>query len=385
MTRRALADVGGVYDLAVVGGGVSGAYVAWRAATERPGWRIGLFEASARIGGRLLSLRLDGIPRVRAELGGMRFRTSQPLVCAAVNALGLEVRPFLTVRDDNRYFLRGQAWRAGEPQSAASAYAVPPVLGGLTPAEVLVAAFQRVVPGALELTDAEWAEVRRSFDFRGRPLRDWSLGEVLTAVLDPESRQYVVDGFGYQTLLEDRNAADAIPWVLIEARPEAENQTLVDGMERLPRALAEAFEAMGGTTATGHRLRAIGVDGGMDGSMRLAFDGRGDIVAQRLVLALPPRVLAGIEGDLAPRRGHEVLIGSVTATPASKLFLAYDRPWWRTDGFAAMRTVSDLPLSKTYYFDFERDAAASMAAAMLLASYADGSNRDAWVVLAEPN
>ena len=86
--QRSVGD--GVLDLAVVGGGVAGAYVAWRAATARPVWRIGLFEASSRVGGRLLSLRLEGIPRVRAELGGMRFRTSQPLISGVIHALGLE-------------------------------------------------------------------------------------------------------------------------------------------------------------------------------------------------------------------------------------------------------------------------------------------------------
>lgn len=386
MGRRRMAE-DGVFDLAVIGGGVAGAYVAWRAARARPGWRIGLFEASGRVGGRLLSLRMDGIPRVRAELGGMRFRTSQPLICEAVAALGLETRPFHTVLDDNRFLLRGHAWKAGEPDRAASVYGLPADLAGLTPAEVLVGAFERVVPGALGLTEAKWAEVRRSFVFRGRPLRDWSLGDVLAEVLDPEAHRYVVDGFGYRTVLGDRNAADAIPWVLIEARPEAENQTLVDGMERLPRALVEAFESSGGAIRYGHRLRGLmGDDRRADARMRLAFDGRPDAVAWRVVLAVPPHALGEIGGDLAPRVGADALIGSVSATPASKLFLAYGGAWWRTDGFAGRRTVSDLPISKTFYFDFERDAGASAASApaLLLASYADGPNRDAWVALAEP-
>jgi monoamine oxidase len=193
-----------------------------------------------------------------------------------------------------------------------------------------------------------------------------------------------VDGFGYRTVLADRNAADAIPWVLIEARPEAENRTLVDGMERLPRALAEAFGALGGKIAYRHELGGLARDDAdTDGAMRLSFDGQPDVLARRVVLAVPPPALGRIGGDLAPRLAGEALIGSITATPASKLFQVYEGAWWRTDGFAGMRTVSDLPLSKTYYFDFERTAAAD-GPALLLASYADGANRDAWVALAEP-
>ena len=374
----------GVLDLAVVGGGVGGAYVAWRAATARPDWRIGLFEATARIGGRLLSLPMEGAQPVRAELGGMRFRTSQPLISEVVNALALETRPFHTLVDDNRLLLRGHAWRAGEPERAALAYDLPPELAGRTPAEVLVEAFERAVPGALRLTDAEWADVRHAFAFRGRLLRDWSLGELLAEVLDHESHQYVVDGFGYRTVLADRNAADAIPWVLIEARPEAENQTLVEGMERLPRALAAAFEALGGTVATGHRLAALSSEGRPSvGVTRMSFDAQPDARANRVVLSMPPSALGQIDGNRAPRNGHASLLATVTAASASKLFLAYEGAWWRSDGFAARRTITDLPLSKTFYFDLEPDGPSAVdGPALLLASYADGTNRDAWVALA---
>ncbi len=55
-------------DVAVIGGGVAGSYVACQLANRRSEWTIGLFERAERIGGRLLSLRLPGIDDVRAEL-----------------------------------------------------------------------------------------------------------------------------------------------------------------------------------------------------------------------------------------------------------------------------------------------------------------------------
>lgn len=100
-------------DLAVIGGGVAGAYVADRVGIRRSDWSIGLFERTDRIGGRLLSLRFPGVERVRAELGSIRYRTSQPLVSGLVQELGLQTSPFLTVHDDNRFFLRSARWRFG--------------------------------------------------------------------------------------------------------------------------------------------------------------------------------------------------------------------------------------------------------------------------------
>ena len=61
-------------DIAIIGGGVSGCYSAWRVQQDRgDNNNIVLFEYSNRIGGRLYSRRLPGLPNVVAELGGMRY------------------------------------------------------------------------------------------------------------------------------------------------------------------------------------------------------------------------------------------------------------------------------------------------------------------------
>src|SRR5918994_2094949 len=80
------------FDVAIVGGGVGGAYAAWRLLTgevdanggldlrssgAKP--KVGLFELSGRIGGRLYSVVPRDMPHVRAELGGMRFVDNQLL------------------------------------------------------------------------------------------------------------------------------------------------------------------------------------------------------------------------------------------------------------------------------------------------------------------
>ena len=81
-----------VIDCAIIGGGMGGVYSAWRLATAPesriPVAGIHLFEMSDRIGGRLDTVRLPGMPHVPAELGGMRIMTSQPLVMGLVKQLG---------------------------------------------------------------------------------------------------------------------------------------------------------------------------------------------------------------------------------------------------------------------------------------------------------
>ncbi|MFN9614016.1 MAG: NAD(P)-binding protein, partial [Dolichospermum sp.] len=43
-------------DVAIIGGGISGIYSAWRLANEKNDLKISLFESSERLGGRLYSV-----------------------------------------------------------------------------------------------------------------------------------------------------------------------------------------------------------------------------------------------------------------------------------------------------------------------------------------
>ena len=58
-------------DVAIVSGGVSGAYCAWRLQQHLGAdASVALFEYSGRVGGRLFTVTLPGMPHVHAELGG---------------------------------------------------------------------------------------------------------------------------------------------------------------------------------------------------------------------------------------------------------------------------------------------------------------------------
>ncbi len=370
-------------DLAVVGGGVAGCYVAYRIGRARPDWAVGLFEGSERIGGRLLSLRPPETSDVRAELGGMRFRTSQPLICGIIDELALETRPFGTAHPDNRFFLRGAHLRAPD---FADPSLVPYRLGvrhqARSPERLLLDAFETIVPRATALTDEEWGVIQRTHRFEGEYLYEWGLRDLLLTVLGAEAYQFVVDGFGYHSDFGDRNAADALPWFLVDARAESENRTLVDGMDRLPRELASRFERSGGRTHRRHRLLAVQrePDGAGAAFYRLAFEGGASVRTRRLVLAMPVRSIEAL-GARTPFLGRadvESLTSSVTPHGAVKLYLGYERAWWRDRGVLGLRSVSDLQLRKTYFLD-RQDLGAASEPSLLLASFSDGPSGEFWL------
>src|SRR4051794_33915788 len=139
--------------MVVVGAGVAGTTAAYLASQRHPEWRCLLLEKSSRVGGRLLSLAWPGIEGVRAELGGMRFRTSQPHISALVEAFSLSIRPFLTVFDENRLALRALQWRGGGPGGAPAAHDPPGEGRGMGPAETPARAFAQNRPGGPPNTD----------------------------------------------------------------------------------------------------------------------------------------------------------------------------------------------------------------------------------------
>ena len=61
-----------------------------------------------------------------------------------------------------------------------------------------------------------------------------------------------------------------------------------------------------------------------------------------------------------------------------KLYLLYERPWWRPAALG-MRTMTDLPVRKVFYFD-----GAAGARSALLAMYTDGRDVHPWAGLYEP-
>jgi lysine 2-monooxygenase len=96
----------GELDVAIVGAGAAGTYLGYRLIGARPDWRIAIFERSDRIGGRLWSVRVDGLSKP-IELGGMRYMSGHRLVQAVVDELGIEARDFDPADQPERTFLRG--------------------------------------------------------------------------------------------------------------------------------------------------------------------------------------------------------------------------------------------------------------------------------------
>jgi lysine 2-monooxygenase len=364
-----------VLDLAVVGAGAAGTYVARALKAAHPEWSISLFERTDRIGGRVWSAAVPGVAH-RIELGGMRFMTIHRHVQAVVDELGIATHPFDRPGGADRSLLRGRFGGGLPDPEAGAGYDLAPGERGRSAKELMAEAFDRILPGREDLDAKGWQRARATYEYLGRPLIDRSIDDALRTVLSAEAAEFVIESVGFDSGPRAFNAADGLEFFSGAAPGAAMARTPDEGMDQIPKSLAADFQARGGVIHLRSELRALSVE---DGLVHLEFaQGRG-VVARRVVLATAISALRMIAAASRPLHGppFDEVLASVEGFPATKLYLWYDRPWW-LGHVSSARTVTDLPPRKVFYFDETPDGPA-----VLLASYADASTSVFWTELAD--
>ncbi len=271
-------------DVAVVGAGAAGTYLAYRLIQARPDWRIGIFERSTRIGGRLWSVKVDGLAHP-IELGGMRYMSGHRLVQSVVDELGIETRSFDPAEEPERTFLRGVIGRSPDDPEGGRGYDLPAGEAGRSAADLMRGAFLEIVPQARELDEAGWRRHRATATFGGRALTDWSIAEAVATILSPEGHRFTTDTFGYDSGIHPHNAGDAIQYIMGTGYPSGKARVPVDGMDRIPSGARDAVRgAVAGPSSSATTWRRVEIG---EGSVLLGFADGSGVRARRLVLTLP--------------------------------------------------------------------------------------------------
>jgi lysine 2-monooxygenase len=396
-----MSDDSGVISCAIVGGGMGGVYSAWRLATapdrKIPARGIHLYEMSDRIGGRLYTVTLPGMPHVRLELGGMRIMKSQPIIWSLIHRLGFAPEPFPMGDSRNLVYLRGKRFaQAGFADPATVPYDLAPWERGLSPSGLVVHAISKIIPGATDMTNAQLRAACQVAELNGFPLRQHGFWQILLNTLSIEGYNLALAGGGFNTVPTNWNAAEAIPWFMEDWSnnpDETQYYSLPEGYEALPWRLRDRFEAAGGAVHTGQEL--IAFTRNRDGLIELTFRDHGTgmdrrVVARRLVLAMPQRSLELLAGHAPDRpsaspffdqEGVMDLIGTVTGRTLYKFALAYPQPWWHPLGLRSGESISDLPLRQVYYFGTEGEQPGGDPLnrnSLIVASYTDGISVNYW-------
>lgn len=417
-----------ILDYAIVGGGISGLYAGWRLLTAAPAGgtpakRIDVFETSHRTGGRLLTwYPFPEDTELHAELGGMRFFKEQGLLW------GLITRHFVPagkLKDPIKFYINdpngNNVWylrerilkerdfndpkRVPYRQDAEARYAGPVAIIGNVIASVLAENSREIAEQLHGRTQPknweDWDNIKPILRYRGQSLWNMGFWNLLYDLLSPESYAYVTAAFGYSSLTNNWNAAEAMQSVFIDFTTQPDYQTLREGFGYLPYLVRKEFESLHGKVRC--RNTVVGVKKSPGGLYELTVKVKDRetpscVRARRVILAMPRRSLELLtENELwnldrpvgtSTLREH---VKSVVPYPAFKMFLAYGEAWWRAApiSIGAGRSVSDLPIRQTYYFPpeqkpFPPNEPPSVKRALLMASYDDYVSVPFWQTLEAP-
>jgi len=390
-------------DVVVVGGGVSGTYSAWRLQeTVGKQEKIALYEYSNRIGGRLYSRTLPGLPNVVAELGGMRYIPEDHIMVRdLVDHLKLPTIDFPmgsslpkddpVHADNNVFYLRGEYFRYRDfaENPGRVPYRFDWSERGYGPENLQVKVMDYLHPGFADMSLCEQMKVK----VFGKEIWKFGFWNLLYRVLSNEAYQFMKDAGGYDANVANASALTQLP--ATEYSDETEFLTLKDGFQSLPIAVAKCFEQADGCLASDERLRM---------NQRLAkieyneekeypytlvfyktetnFAGKtNDVIptiehrikAKKIILAMPRRSLELIDSPFFDDPWLKKNIPSVLIQKAFKMFMAYEHPWWRSLGLVSGRSVTDLPIRQTYYMgtECEQEGGEPTMNSLIMASYND--------------
>lgn len=321
-------------DAVVVGAGVAGLIAARE--LRAAGLEVCVLEARDRVGGRTLSEPIPGTEHT-IEMGGQWVGPTQDRVLALIGQLGLRTYP---THDTGRHTVEfgGSVLRyTGRI----------PWLGALTLADVGLAQAKLNRAARRLPLDAPW-HAHDADRLDGQTFQDWLRQRVRT---DGGRRFFrIITEAVFAAEPEDLSALWALFYVgaaggldaLINTTGGAQQDRVVGGTWRISQDLAA-------TMTDSIRLGApvTAVDWSADGVQVSAGDVQ--IVARRLVLAVPPPLAARIAFTPNVPSARTRLLAGLPMGSVIKVNVVYDEPFWRADGLSgqansdarALNTVFD--------------------------------------------
>lgn len=359
-------------DVAIIGGGISGLYSAYRLSENDPSLKINLFEAAPRLGGRIYSVEIPHSGGLVAEMGAMRF----PYAHLLLHKLITETLQ-LPIEEENAFpkqlfqYVRGQKIEYSDyhdhPEKIP--YRLDSNEQGKTPDEMVSAALEKLIPGLskesqnpdtfkqflqnVSLTDASGTS---------KPLYQWEYADLVKKGLSKEGFQLLLDTSGFVDNLIAGNAYD----ILVENASGGGCYWITGGMQRMIDKLADKVSKQGVTIHTEHALTAIHFD--PENSLFILTIADKIYYAKKVILTISPRALIALEPDSVLYNDPlvvDLLKNSKRTCPLQKTIFIYDQPWWKELGLSSGRSFTDMSSQQMYYWNDTPEAA------MLLASFKD--------------
>lgn len=376
-------------DIAIVGGGISGVYSAWRLQQAYPEKSIVLFERANSLGGRIWTEFAPGVDKVPMELGATWFSRMHlyvyPLIVDKLNLpiVSANYQPGL-------YYLRGSHLNFNDFENSNKVpYQLDKDEEGKNPYIIFWEAIQAVVTGIekfIPLTIDNYYqayEFLQNYQVDGVKLYQWGFWNLLSTKMSNEAHELLASSTGANSEVDNANAFDSIWQYLIASCPD--NFRIRDGYQLLPDTLGKNFEESGGKICLRHSLSSIEFS---NGDVELTFEVNKEqikVCAEKVIGSMPPAALKAIRiYENSKIISWPQQINAVYGVPFAKLFTVYERPWWQDviggPGQISINKLAisytNLPLLSCYYLGASNYADSGRA--LMIGSFADCADNSYW-------
>ena len=338
-----------VLDTLVVGSGVAGCYAAWRLSSADPSSRIGVFERSDRIGGRLWSVQPSGHAEQVAELGGMRIASTQLPLVNLVDEFGLTTTSYPATLDEDIYYMRGDRCRASELMASPRyGYKVRKDLVGKSMVDLFNIVL-KTVTGKTDWTREEIDSTYRTVTYKGINLHDLPRMWVFQDVLGHSAATMLIDAIGYG--FPNNNAGVFIAEVILDLFIK-EYGHVDGGYQRIPLTMADMARSNGVDFAFKHEMCDLEQEGDLSVVTFRTPDGqRRRIKARNVILTIPMSAYDKLPDTCALRDQNTLrtLSDNLLRVPATKIYVNFPHQWWKQLGIGYGRSITDLPLRQCFY------------------------------------
>lgn len=310
-------------DVVVVGAGLAGLTAARE--LHDAGIDVVVWEARDRVGGRTWTSELDG---AAIDLGAQWLGPDQQRMHALADRFGLERFP--TFNEGDSLVVDGD--------EVTTYGGTVPLLGPLQLARMTAALLQlRVMARTAE---------------RGRVDRWPSLAASLSSTLGGESAGRVVDA-AIRVIFGEEPGQVSAAWAAAYAAAAggdlldlaaieggAQQTRLVGGTQAFSTALADGLDI-----ELGRPVAALDRDA--DGVTVTASGGR-RVRARHVVAAVPPPLLAEIAHTPPLPEPLRATLAAMDMGSTTKVFVAYDEPFWRAEGLRGEAVLTDGPVQVAF-------------------------------------
>lgn len=379
-----------VWDVIVVGAGPGGTFSGYRLRKEKPEWSVLLLEATNRIGGRLYSEHLPDINFNVAELGGMRYiPEAHPFFAKVIETLNISDKPFLMAEEneDRPYLLRDIFVKQRDLRTAGEkAFRLNEEERGKSPDELSKMIFESMVP----LEERGKSPDKMNTIYGDALLRYGTLNTYNLVNASDDAHNYVILANGYSIPYSNDNAVVSIAISNDTALSEG-YRAPVNGMAEVPKQLAKQFINLGGKVHMNRTVTQIDecefpntTKLYMLTTYNYATLETKVYFARKVILAMTFSQLRRLHWDALWTSKKRNLLNSAITFESSKIFLAFEEPWWRKESLRHLnlthgRTISSLPSRQTFYFTAPDPQASNRSFIML---YNDGQFAKFWKALA---